>query len=288
MTTSAAEQDVVLLIGAGGIGVAIGRRLALGKHLVIADVSTENAEREALTLRQAGYDVSVTRCDLSERTDILSVLEFACARGRIQHVVCAGGVSPSQAPIEKILAVDLYGTAVLIEEAGKRIGPGGSGIVISSQSGHRLPPLTAEQNELLALTPSDDLLALDFLQPEIIETTLRAYQFAKRCNVLRVMAASREWGQRGARINSISPGIVMTPLASDEINGPRGKGYRTMLSKMPAGRAGTPDEIAALAEFLCGPSAQFITGSDFLADGGATAAYWFGDLQYLQDGWSRS
>ncbi len=283
-----AQKDVVVLVGAGGIGKAIARAVAFGRHLVVTNHNQEATDAAVEELQHLGFEVSGLPCDLSRREDIVAVVEHAQQFGPIVNVICAGGVSPSQAPIKTILAVDLYGTSVLLEEFGKVIAPGGSAVVISSQSGHRLPALSLEENRLLATTPVEELLDLPMLAEEKIGTTLRAYQYAKRTNVLRVAYEATRWGERGARVNSVSPGIIMTPLAFDEINGPRGEGYRTMLQKMPAGRAGTVDEIAALCEFLLSPKASFISGSDILADGGCTAAYWYGNLQYLQEGWSQS
>jgi NAD(P)-dependent dehydrogenase (short-subunit alcohol dehydrogenase family) len=281
-------KNVVVLVGAGGIGIAIARRVAQGKHLVVTSLTQEETDRVVERLKMDGFDVTGVACDLSSRDDILAVIEHAQQFGSITNVICAGGVSPSQAPIAQILRVDLYGTSVLLEEFGKVIAPGGSGVVVSSQSGHRLPALAQEQNWALAMTPTEELLDLDFLSEEAIGTTLRAYQYAKRCNVLRVQSQACEWGKRGARVFSISPGIIMTPLAFDELDGPRGEGYRKMLDLMPARRAGTVDEMGALVAFLMGPEATFITGTDILCDGGSTAAYWYGDLQYLQEGWAQS
>ncbi|MBQ9007293.1 MAG: SDR family oxidoreductase [Atopobiaceae bacterium] len=282
------KKDVVVLVGAGGIGIAIARRVAQGKHLVVTSRTQEKADRIAADLQKEGFEATGVACDLGTREDILAVIEHAKQFGPITNVICAGGVSPSQAPIAEILRVDLYGSSVLLEEFGKVIAPGGSSVVVSSQSSHRLPDLGQEQNWALAMTPTDELLGLDFLSEEAIGTTLRAYQYAKRCNVLRVQSQACEWGKRGARVFSISPGIIMTPLAFDELNGPRGEGYRTMLDLMPAKRAGTVDEMGALVAFLMGPEGTFITGTDILCDGGCTAAYWYGDLQYLQENWSRS
>lgn len=282
------KKDVVVLVGAGGIGIAIARRVAQGKHLVVTSRTQDKANRIAEGLRMEGFDATGVSCDLGSRDDILAVIEHAQQFGSITNVICAGGVSPSQAPIAEILRVDLYGSSVLLEEFGKVIALGGSGVVVSSQSGHRLPALTQEQNWALAMTPTEELLDLDFLSEKAIGTTLRAYQYAKRCNVLRVQAQACEWGKRGARVFSISPGIIMTPLAFDELNGPRGEGYRKMLDLMPAKRAGTVDEMGALVAFLMGSEATFITGTDILCDGGSTAAYWYGDLRYLQEGWAQS
>ena len=177
-----------------------------------------------------------------------------------------------------ILKVDLYGTALVLEEFGNVIARDGAGVVIASQSGHRLPPLTIEQNKALATTPVEELLSLPFLQLDSVTDPLNAFQLAKRGNSLRVMAEAVRWAKRGARVNTISPGIIMTPLAKDELSGPRAKGYRRMLEMSPAGRAGTPDEVGNVGALLLGPDGGFITGSDFLMDGGVTASYWYGEL----------
>lgn len=274
-------KEVSVLVGAGSIGQAIIRRVSAGKHVVLADYSMENAERAARTLEDAGFECSTVRCDLASKEDILNLVDFAISKGIVKNLVNAAGVSPSQAPVEQILQVDLYGTSVLLEEFGKVIAEGGSGIVISSQSGHRLPALPQEQNEALATTPCDELLQLPFLQE--IDDTLKAYQYSKRCNVLRVMYEATRWGKRGATVNSISPGIIITPLANDELHGPRKDGYLKMIAASPAKRAGTPDEVGDLAEFLMSSRGRFISGADILIDGGTTASYWYGDLQYLKE-----
>ncbi len=273
-------KQVVVLVGAGSIGVAIARRVAAGKHLVLADYSLANAQAAAQTLENAGFACSIQQCDLGSKEDILKLVKYATSQGDVTNLINAAGVSPSQAPVERILQVDLYGTSVLLEEFGKVIAPGGSGVVISSQSGHRLPALPQEQNDALAMTPADELLELPFLRD--ISDTLKAYQYSKRCNVLRVMYEATRWGKRGATINSISPGIIITPLANDELHGPRKDGYLKMIAGMPARRAGTPDEVGDLAEFLMSSRGRFISGADFLIDGGCTASYWYGDLQYLK------
>ena len=274
------NKQVSVLMGAGSIGLAIIRRVSAGKHIVLADYSLQNAEQAATTLENAGFECSILKCDLGSKEDILRLVEYATAKGPVTNVVCAAGMSPSQAPVKDILRVDLYGTAVLLEEFGKVIADGGSGIVISSQSGHRLPALPEEQNRALALTPCEDLLQLPFLLE--ISDTLKAYQYSKRCNVLRVAMEATRWGRRGATVNSISPGIIITPLANDELHGPRKEGYLRMIEGMPAQRAGTPDEVGDLAEFLMSSRGRFISGADLLIDGGCTASYWYGDLQYLK------
>lgn len=272
------RKDVLLLAGAGQIGMAIARRVGFGKTILIGDKNPHNASAIARTMAEAGFDVETCTMDLSSRASIHKFVTAGQELGGIAMLVNAAGVSPSQAPVEAILKVDLYGTAVLLEEVGRVIEPGGAGVTISSQSGHRMPALSARVDEQLATAPADDLLALDVLQPESIRDTLHAYQLAKRCNEKRVMAEAVKWGERGARINSISPGIIVTPLALDELNGPRGEFYRTMFAQCPAGRPGTADEVANVAELLLGPQGAFITGADFLVDGGATASYFYGPL----------
>lgn len=272
-------KDVMILVGAGQIGMAIARRMGYGMKIVIGDKNKANAEAIAKTMNEAGFDAVPVEMDLSSRSSILALIAEAQKYGKISMLVNAAGVSPSQASIETILKVDLYGTAVLLEEVGKVIKPGGVGVTISSQSGHRMPALTPEEDEQLATTPTEQLLSLDILQPQNIRDTLHAYQMAKRCNVKRVMAEAVKWGERGARVNSISPGIIVTPLALDEFNGPRGDFYKNMFAKCPAGRPGTADEVANVAELLMSSKGAFITGSDFLIDGGATASYFYGPLK---------
>ncbi|MDO4186850.1 MAG: SDR family oxidoreductase [Bacteroidales bacterium] len=273
-------MKVAVLVGAGSIGQAIIRRVAMGMHVVLADYSLSNAEQAAKTLENAGYLCSTIMCDLGSKEDILNLVQFATSKGEVMYLVNAAGVSPSQAPVHHILQVDLYGTSVLLEEFGKVIAEGGSGVIISSQSGHRLPALPQEQNDALAMTPCDELLELPFLKA--ITDTLKAYQYSKRCNVLRVMYEATRWGRRGATINSISPGIIITPLANNELHGPRKDGYLRMIEASPARRAGTPDEVGELAEFLMSKRGRFVSGADILIDGGTTASYWYGDLQYLK------
>lgn len=273
------RKDVVIWAGAGQIGMAIARRVGFGKRIVVGDKSIDNANAAAKIMNHAGFDCEPYEMDLSNRGTILGMIARAQELGQITMLINAAGVSPSQASIETILKVDLYGTAVLLEEVGKVIAPGGVGVTISSQSGKRMPQLTAEEDRQLATTPTEELLDLPLLQPENVRDTLHAYQLAKRCNEKRVMFEACRWGEKGARVNSISPGIIVTPLAIDEFNGPRGDFYKNMFAKCPAGRPGTADEIGALAEFIMGPQGAFISGSDFLADGGATASYYYGSLQ---------
>ena len=271
-------SQVIVVIGAGSIGQAIARRVSVGKHVLLADLRKENADAAAKVLSNAGYEVSTSTVDASSRASVHALVEAATAIGEVTGVIHAAGVSPSQASPATILAVDLYGTALVLEEFGNVIVKGGAGVVIASQSGHRLGALTADQNKALATTPADALLALPFLQPDQVKDSLHAYQLSKRANALRVMAEAVRWGKRGARVNTISPGIVITPLAKDELTGPRGEGYRRMIELSPVGRAATPDEVGTVGALLMGADGAFITGSDFLMDGGVTASYWFGEL----------
>lgn len=270
-------KDVMIVTGAGQISMAIARRIGYGKKIIMGDKNIENAKNIAKIMNDAGFDVVPFEMDLSSRKSILEMIEEAKTYGPITMLVNGAGVSPSQAPIETILKVDLYGTAVLLEEVGKVIEPNGVGVTISSQSGFRMKQLTPLEDKQLACTPTEELLNLDLLKVKNIKDTLHAYQLAKRCNEKRVMAESVKWGQKKARINAIAPGIVVTPLAIDEFNGPRGDFYKNMFASCPARRPGTADEIANVAELLMSDRGAFITGSTFLIDGGATASYYYGN-----------
>jgi len=271
-------MNVIVVIGAGSIGQAIARRVSAGKHVLLADLRQENADTAAKILSDAGFEVSTATVDVSSRQSVHALVQTAAVLGDITGVIHAAGVSPTQASPATILMVDLYGTALVLEEFGNVIARGGAGVVIASQSGHRLPALTPEQDRALATTPADELLALPMLRLDQVTDSLHAYQISKRGNSLRVMAEAVRWGKRGARVNTISPGIIMTPLARDELTGPRGAGYRCMIEVSAVGRAGTPDEVGTVGALLMGPDGAFITGSDFLMDGGVTAAYWYGEL----------
>jgi NAD(P)-dependent dehydrogenase (short-subunit alcohol dehydrogenase family) len=273
------KKDIIVLTGAGQLGMAIVRRMGYGNKIFVGDWKLENAQAVAKILMEAGFDVVPSKVDISSRESVLGLIQAAQKEGEISMFINAAGVSPSQAAIEQILKVDLYGTSLLLEEFGKVIKVGGTGVIISSQSGYRMPALNADEDRQLATTPTEELLQLEMLKPENIKDTLHAYQMAKRCNGKRVMAEAVKWGERGARVNAISPGIIITPLALDEINGPRGDFYKTMFAKSPAGRPGIADEVANVAELLLSNAGAFITGADFLIDGGATASYFYGSLQ---------
>ena len=272
-------KEVVLVTGAGQISLAITRRMAFGKKVLLGDKSLKHAQAMSQILAQAGFDVEAVEMDLASRESIKAFIARGQEFGPIKYLINGAGVSPSQASIETILQVDLYGTAVLLEEVGKVIDSSGAGVTISSQSGFRMPALTDQEDRLLATCPTEDLLKLEFLQPSVIRDSLHAYQLAKRANEKRVMYEAVRWGERGARINDIAPGIIVTPLALDEFNGPRGDFYKNMFAKSPAGRPGTADEVAHLADLLLSERGQFITGSTFLIDGGATASFFYGPLQ---------
>lgn len=273
------QKDVMLVVGAGQLSLAITRRLGYGQKIILGDRSTKNLELISGVLQDAGYDVATFQMDLSSRQSIKAMIAFAQKFGQIKMLVNGAGVSPSQASIEKILAVDLYGTAILLEEVRQVIAPGGVGVVISSQSGYRMPALTPHQDRQLAMAPTEELLDLDFLQVNNIKDSLHAYQLAKRCNEKRTMYEAVKWGERQARVNAIAPGIIVTPLARDEFNGKRGAFYKNMFAKSPAGRPGTADEVADVAELIMSQRAHYISGATFLIDGGATASYYYGPLQ---------
>lgn len=273
------NKEVLLVTGAGQLSMAMARRMGYGKKIILGDKNVQHAKDIAQIMVQAGFDVEPVEMDLSHRASIQAMIRKGQEFGDIKYLINGAGVSLSQASIETILKVDLYGTAVLLEEVGKVIVPGGAGVTISSQSGWRMPALTAEQDRALAMTDPEELLKLDLLQPENIRDTLHAYQLAKRCNEKRTMYEAVRWGKRGARINDVAPGIIVTPLAMDEFNGPRGDFYKNMFKNCPSGRPGTADEIATIGAFLLSDAATFVSGSTFLADGGATASYYYGPLQ---------
>jgi len=278
MSTST-TVELVVVIGAGSMGQAIARRIGVGKTILLADLNEDAAGTAARTLQAAGFPTSTATVDVASHDSVARLAETASALGAVVHVVHTAGLSPAQASPEAIIAVDLVGVAFVLEEFGRIIASGGSGIVIASQAGHMLPPLPAEQNEALARTPAGELAQLPFLQPDIVTNSGAAYALAKRANILRVQAASVDWGDRSARLNSLSPGIIMTPLAMDELNSPAGDAYQRMIKASAAGRVGTPDEIGATAAFLMGRDGSFITGTDLLIDGGVIASIAAGRYQ---------
>jgi NAD(P)-dependent dehydrogenase (short-subunit alcohol dehydrogenase family) len=273
------DKEIVVIIGVGGIGQAIARRQGSGRNVLLADISGSVLESAASALRTAGHTVATQKVDVASRESVHALAIAAAEMGSVVQVIDTAGLSPNMASPEKILAVDLFGVALVIEEFGQVIAAGGAGIVISSMAGYMPAHLPREQEEALAHTPADELLQLPLLQPASVPDSGAAYGMSKRANHLRVQAESIRWGDRGARLNSISPGIVLTPLAEHEMSSPVGPVYRAMIEASVAKRVGTPDEIASAAAYLLGPDAGFITGSDLLIDGGVVAAMRSGRLQ---------
>lgn len=272
------NHEVIVIIGAGGIGIAIARRQGFGKIVLLADLHEKSLAAAAKNLRDAGYAVETQLVDVTSRVSVENLAKAAAALGKVVQVVNTAGLSPNMAPVAGVLKVDLYGAAVVFDEFGKIIAPGGAGLIISSMAGHMLAALPQEQDRALMLTPTEELLSLPFLQADQIPNPVVAYMIAKRANHLRVQASAITWGQRGARVNSISPGIVVTPLAQHELNSEIGDMYRAMVDASPAKRMAPPDEIAVAASFLLGADAAFVTGSDLLIDGGVIAAMKTGTL----------
>jgi NAD(P)-dependent dehydrogenase (short-subunit alcohol dehydrogenase family) len=266
------STDVLVVIGAGSIGRAIARRTGAGKHLLLADFDETTLQNAKTALADAGHAVITQRVDVSDRASVHALAQAAAGLGDVVQVVSTAGVSPVQASAEAVLAVDLYGTALVLEEFGQVIAPGGAGVHISSMAGHMPPPLDPQTAHALAFTPTEELLALPVLGKDAVPNSGAAYAVSKQANHLRVQAAAVTWGDRGARVNCISPGIILTPLARDEMSGPGAEGYQKMIETSAAGRVGTADEVATAAAFLLGPDAGFITGTDLLVDGGVIAA----------------
>ncbi len=260
--------DLVVLIGAGSIGQAIARRVGAGRTVLIADLHPAGARAAAETLADAGFVTEVAGVDVADAESVAALAARASALGDVTHVIHAAGVSPVQATAEQVVAVDLVGTALVLDAFGAIVAPGGSGIVVASQAGHMMPPLSPEQRAALGQTPAGELAALPWLKE--LPNSGAAYGVAKQANAARVQYQAPVWGDRGATLNSISPGVIITPLAREEMAGPGAEGYRQMLAASAAGRAGTPDEIGEICAFLMGQ--RFITGSDLLADGGVIAA----------------
>jgi len=265
-------REVLTVLGVGGMGEAIAHRLGAGKTVLLADKNEAALASVAEALSAAGHHVESQGVDVSSPESVRTLAERAASVGAVTQVAHTAGLSPAQASAELILAVDLLGTALVLEEFGEVIAPGGAGVVVASMAGHMFPPLTAEQEHALAHTPGRELLGLDFVSPQKVTEPGIAYGIAKQANHIRVRAASAHWGRRGARINSISPGIISTPMGRQELASPVGDGMRAMIAASATGRLGTPDDIASATAFLLGPDASFITGTDLLVDGGVIAA----------------
>jgi len=263
-------REVLAVIGVGGMGHAIARRLGAGKTVLLADYNEAVLTAVTESLAADGHHIESRRVDVSSPESVAQLAKEAAALGNVTQVAHTAGLSPAQASAEAILAVDLLGVALVLHEFGEVVAPGGAGVVIASMAGHMFPPLTAEQERALAHNPPGELLQLDFIS-SISEPTF-AYPIAKQGNHIRVRAASAHWGRRGARINSISPGIISTPMGQQELASPVGDGMRAMVAMSATARLGTPEDIALATAFLLGPDASFITGTDLLVDGGVIAA----------------
>lgn len=272
------SQDVLVVIGGGGIGQAIARRQGTGKTILIADINEGTRDAAAKALASSGHNVTTHHVDVSSRGSVSSLANTAAGLGSVVQVVHTAGLSPVQASPKAILSVDLLGVALVLEEFGRVVASGGAGLIVSSMAGHMRPPLSPEQEAALARTPAE-LLQLPFLSAEAVPDSGTAYALSKRANFLRVQAASVDWGDRGARVNAISPGIILTPLAQQEMAGVGGPQYRAMIETSAAKRVGTTDEIAAAAAYLLGSESSFVTGSDLLIDGGVIAAMRAGRLK---------
>ncbi|MFJ8754935.1 SDR family oxidoreductase [Streptomyces sp. NPDC102441] len=263
------SANVVVVIGVGGMGQSIARRQGAGRKVLLADFNEELLSAAAETLRGEGHDVVTRPVDVSSRASVTALADEAAALGSVVEVAHTAGLSPVQAPVAAILEVDLVGVALVLEEFGRVVAPGGAGVVIASMGGYMIAPLDAAQEQALAHAPADELLKLPFVAPE---TSAGAYSLAKRANQLRVQGASVQWGVRGARINSISPGVISTPMGREELESGNGAQMRAMIDASAAKRLGTPGDIAEAAAFLLGPTATFISGTDLLVDGGVVAA----------------
>ncbi len=271
--------QVVVIIGTGGIGQAIGRRQGAGRTVLLTDRNENTLVVAAQQLEAGGHTVITAPVEVSSRASVHELAQKAAGLGDVVNVIHTAGLSPVQASPEAILAVDLVGVALVLEEFRQVVAPGGAGVVISSMAGHMIPALDPDTDRALAVTPVDELLSLPHLTSERVPDSGTAYALSKRANHLRVQAEAVLWGDRGARINTISPGIILTPLAKDEMSGPGAEGYQNMIAQSAAGRVGTTDEIATAAAYLLGHDGAFITGADLLIDGGVIAAIRAGRIQ---------
>lgn len=266
------SKNVIVIIGSGGMGAAIAHRLGSGRTIVLSDVNSRNLDAATRALSANGHDVHAVTVDVTVARSVIDLAAYAAALGPITCVAHTAGVSPEQADIDTILRVDLLGVALVLEQFCEVIEAGGAGVVIASMAGHFHPAMEPGVEHELASTPSRDLLAMAACAPARLRNAQEAYAFAKRANHLRVAAAASSWGKRGARINSVSPGIISTAMGMQELDGNSGKVMKAMIDLSAAGRIGTPDDIAAAVDFLLSRAASFITGVDLVVDGGITAA----------------
>ncbi len=270
MTGAGARGDVVVVTGAGGMGEAVARRLGPGRTVLLGDADATALATVTDRLGAAGHDVHGRRVDIATGADVDALVQLAGGLGRVVALVHTAGVSPVQATPERIVAVDVVGTARLLDAFLPLVEPGTVAVCVASMAG-TMTTLPPEQLATLATTPTDELAGLPFLDPGGLDPGT-AYGLAKRANQVRVEAASVPWGRRGGRVVSISPGVIATPMGRAELAGPFGAVMRTMIDASGTRRVGTADDIAALVEFLVSPAASFLTGTDVLVDGGVVAA----------------
>ena len=270
MTIRGSDKEVLVVVGTGGMGLSTARRVGAGRVIMLADINQIGLEAAANALSADGHQVMTQHVDVTSRASVAAAADVAASSGRVTAVVHTAGLSPQQASADAVLAVDLLGVALTLDEFGRVIEPGGAGVVIASMAAHMYPALDPDVQRQLAETPTDELLSLDACSA--ITESRQAYPFAKRANQIRVAAAASAWGLRGARINCISPGVISTAMGRLELSGESGGLMQAMVDNAGMRRIGTPDDIAAAAEFLLGPAAGFITGVDLLVDGGVMAA----------------
>jgi NAD(P)-dependent dehydrogenase (short-subunit alcohol dehydrogenase family) len=276
MTPRSSDKEVLVVVGTGGMGLSTARRVGAGRVIVLADISQTGLKAATEVLSADGHHVVTQQVDVTSRASVAAVADVAVSAGRVTAVVHTAGLSPQQASADKVLAVDLLGVALTLDEFGRVIEPGGAAVVIASMAAHIQPALDPDVQRQLAETPTDELLNLDVCKA--ITDSRLAYPFAKRASQIRVAAAASAWGLRGARINCISPGVISTAMGRLELSGESGGLVRTMVDNAGVRRIGTPEDIAAATEFLLGPGAAFITGVDLLVDGGVIAAIQTGTI----------
>jgi NAD(P)-dependent dehydrogenase (short-subunit alcohol dehydrogenase family) len=269
--TSTARRDVLVVVGVGGMGQAVARRLGSGKALLIADFDQDALEAAGAELEREGHHVTARVVDAADADQVRQLADVAHDLGPVRHLVHTAGLSPVQASAESVIRVDLVGVALFLEQFVRVVAPGGAAVVIASMAGHMGVPIAPADERQLAQVPARELPTLACVSRLVSGDSGQAYAFAKRANLLRVQAASVDWGGRGARVNSISPGIISTPMGEAELGGPVGEFMQSMIEGSGTKRIGTPDDVAAAAEFLLGPQASFVTGTDLLVDGGVVA-----------------
>ena len=261
--------DVVVVTGAGGMGLAVARRLGSGRTVILADARPEALDRALGALRDEGYAAQGVVTDVADARAVTELAGVAAAEGALAAVVHTAGVSAATSTVERILAVDLAGTAHVIEAFTAVATRGTSMVCVASMAGH-YATLRPEDEQALATIPAAELLSLEVLA-SVADDPIAAYILAKRGNQVRVQAAALAWNRLGARINTVSPGVVATAMARSEAESASGDHMMAMLDACGAGRTGTPAEIAEVVAFLTGPSALYITGTDILIDGGQAA-----------------